>query len=135
MDIKTRGPTNAIYGGYDDRIIQRSTSIPRPCIIEQIYEVLPQDNKRRERYELKKINTFEAKNSLSLHYSRIHQMVRFTLSPWTIWTPPYLGFVQSWVTTCHSSIYKLEAFLTPISIKNQLHTSSLSPKNSYSPDS
>ena len=37
-----------------------------------MYEILPQDIKRQERKELKKIDKFEAKNSLSLHYSRVH---------------------------------------------------------------
>ena len=67
MDNGTRGPTNAIYGMYNNEIIQKSISTQRTCIIEQVYEMLPQDNKRRERKELKKNDTFEAKNSLSFH--------------------------------------------------------------------
>ena len=91
MDIKTRGATNALYNAYGDEILQRSTSTQRTCVIEQVYEVLPQDNKSQERNKLEKVDTFKAKNSLSLHYSRVHQMVHFMLSFWPIWALLYLG--------------------------------------------
>ena len=68
MSYGSRGPINAIYGTYDDRIIQRSISTQRTSSIEQVYEILPQeDNKRQERKESEKINALEAKNSLSLY--------------------------------------------------------------------
>ena len=85
MDNKTRGPTNILYNAYGNGITQRSTSTQRTCVIEQVYEILPQDNKRQEREELEKIET---KNSLSLHYSRVPlKMVQITLSSWPIWAP------------------------------------------------
>ena len=98
MDNRTRGSTNALYNAYNDGITQRGKSTQRTCVIEQVYEILPQENKRKERNELKKIDAFKAKNSLSLHYSlKVYKMVRFTSCSWTIWTQPYLGFAQSWV--------------------------------------
>ena len=80
-----------------------------------MYEILPQDIKRRERKELKKIDKFEAKNSLSLHYSRVHQN-----GPFYIEFMAYMGTFhcnlthQTWVTTSHIDIYKLEASCAPI---------------------
>ena len=67
MSNKSRGPTNAQYDAYGDGNISRSISTQRTSSIEQVYEILPQENKRRERKERKKIDVFEAKNSLSLH--------------------------------------------------------------------
>ena len=73
MDNKSRGSTNALYNVHGDGIAQRSTSTQRTCVIEQVYKILPQDNKRQETKNLKKIDAFEAKKSLSLHYSQIGQ--------------------------------------------------------------
>ena len=85
MSYGSRGPTTAQYDAYGDENISRSISTRRTSSIEQVYEILPQDIKRRERKELKKVNKFEAKNSLSLHYSRVHQkLVQITLSSWPI---------------------------------------------------
>ena len=67
MSYGSCGPTNAQYDAYGDGNISRSISTQRTSSIEQVYEILPQDNKQRERKERKKIDAFEAKNSLSLH--------------------------------------------------------------------
>ena len=56
MDNKTHGPTNPLNNTYGDEITKKSTSTQRKCVIEQLYKILPQDNKRQERNELKKIN-------------------------------------------------------------------------------
>ena len=67
MSYGSRGPTNTQYDAYDNGNISRSISTRRTSSIEQVYEILPQDNKQQERKERKKIDAFEAKNSLSLH--------------------------------------------------------------------
>ena len=67
MSNGSRGPTNAQYNAYGDKNISKSISTQRTSSIEQVYEILPQDNKQRERKEREKIDAFEAKNSLSLH--------------------------------------------------------------------
>ena len=67
MSYGSCGPTNAQYDAYGDENISRSISTQRTSSIEQVYEILPQDNKRRERKGSEKIHAFEAKNSLSLH--------------------------------------------------------------------
>ena len=67
MSNGSRGPTNAQYDAYGDGNISRSISTRRTSSIEQVYEILPQDNKRRERKESEKIDALKAKNSLSLH--------------------------------------------------------------------
>ena len=98
MDIKTRGPTNAIYGMYGNGIIQRSISTQRTSCIEQVYEILPQDIKRQERKELEKIDASRPRTPYPFITPEYIKMVHFTLSSWNIWTQPYLRFAQSWVT-------------------------------------
>ena len=106
MDSGTRGPTNAIYGTYGDGIIQRSISTWRTWCIEQVYEILSQDIKRWERKELKKIDTFEAKNYLSLHYSRVHQNGPF-----------YIEFMDYMDTTLSKICPIMGDYLIPIYIQ------------------
>ena len=106
MDIGTRGPSNAIFGMYNDEIIQRSTSTWRTWCIEQVYEILPQDIKGRERKELEKIDKFEAKNSLSLHYSRVHQNGSF-----------YIEFMDYMDTTLSKICPIMGDYLIPIYIQ------------------
>ena len=60
MDNGTGGPINSLYNAYNDGITQRSTSTQRTCVIKQVYKILPQENKRRERNELEKIDALEA---------------------------------------------------------------------------
>ena len=106
MEIGTRGPTNAIYGTYGNGIIQRSISAQKTWCIEQVYEILPQDIKRQERKELEKINTFKAKNSLSLHYSRVHQNGPF-----------YIEFMDYMDTTLSMICTIMGDYLIPIYIQ------------------
>ena len=66
MSYGSRGPINAMYSTYGNGIIKRSISTQTTSCKEQVYEILPQYIKRRERKELAKINALKAKNSLSL---------------------------------------------------------------------